>query len=180
MRTGFYPRCDLIKMPLHGGGIALGHDHGRAGATGGTDGAEYEGRLSALILGHRWPGYLVLLTNPSLVPPPDLCRRANLKAWPGSAPACRGSIFLKAFEACRQFDRAHRLQRPAHCRRGYREAQFKAVPTHQTRRVPVQTPVHRRERTVLKVFGLVLRGRPPLSPPIPAHCRQSVPPAPRH
>lgn len=100
MRTGFYLRCDLIKMPLHGGGIALGHDHGRAGDTGGTDGAEYEGRLSALILGHRWPGYIVLLPNPSLIPPPDLCRRADLRARPGSAPACRGSIFLKAFKAC--------------------------------------------------------------------------------
>ncbi|MDA9975650.1 hypothetical protein N9F34_02345 [Alphaproteobacteria bacterium] len=43
MRTGCYLRCDLIEMPSHGGGIASGHDHGRAGTTGGTDGAEYEG-----------------------------------------------------------------------------------------------------------------------------------------
>jgi hypothetical protein len=69
MRTGCYLRCDLIEMPLHGGGIASGNDHGRAGATGGTDGAECECRLGALIPGRRWLGYLVLLTNPGLILP---------------------------------------------------------------------------------------------------------------
>ena len=69
MRTGCYLRCDLIEMPLHGGGIAPGNDHGRAGATGGTDGAEYECRLGALIPGRQWLGYLVLLINPGLILP---------------------------------------------------------------------------------------------------------------
>ena len=56
-------------MPLHGGGIASGHDHGRAGATGGTDGAEYECQLGALIPGRQWLAYLVLLTNSDLILP---------------------------------------------------------------------------------------------------------------
>jgi hypothetical protein len=41
MRTRCYLRCDLIELPSHGGGIASGHDHGRAVSTVGTDGAEY-------------------------------------------------------------------------------------------------------------------------------------------
>ena len=62
MRIGCYLRCDLNAMPLHGEDIASGHDHGRASAAGGTNGAEYEGRLGALIFRRQWPGYLVLLT----------------------------------------------------------------------------------------------------------------------
>ncbi|MDA9975717.1 hypothetical protein N9F34_02680 [Alphaproteobacteria bacterium] len=66
-------------MPLHSGGIASEHDHGRASAAGGTDGTEYEGLLGAFIFGRQWLGYLVLLANPGLILPPDLYRRADWK-----------------------------------------------------------------------------------------------------
>lgn len=77
MRNVCYLSCDLIETRLHGGSIASGPDAGRAGATAGIDGAEYAGRLDALILGRPTPGYFVLLTNPGFVLPPDLCRRAD-------------------------------------------------------------------------------------------------------
>ena len=67
MRTEGYLRCNLIETPLHGSGIASRHDHGCVDAMGGTDSAEYAGRLGALIIRRRWQAYLVLLTNPGLI-----------------------------------------------------------------------------------------------------------------
>ena len=94
MRTGCYLRCDLIEVPLHSGGIASGHGHDRA--AGGTDGAEYEGQLGALIFGRQWPGYLVLLTNPDLILPPDLYRRTDWERGLDQRQRVGEAFFLKA------------------------------------------------------------------------------------
>ena len=79
---GMGVRChlkrDFIKMPLHGLGVAARQNEGRADATFGTDGAEYIGRLCALVLGGSGPASpccpspreFGFLTNPCFVLPP--------------------------------------------------------------------------------------------------------------
>ena len=79
VRPWRYLDRDLIEMPLHGLGVAARQDEGRADAPGGTDGAEYPGRLRALINARSgptspWrpaPGGFGFLTDPSFVLPPD-------------------------------------------------------------------------------------------------------------
>ena len=120
MRAGRDLGGDLVEVPLHGGGVATGHDHGRAGATGRTDRAEYIGRLGALILRRRGPGApacptpgdLGLLTNPVrsayaappgprsalTILPPDLYRRADRERGLDHRQRV-GETFLKASSA---------------------------------------------------------------------------------
>lgn len=107
MRAGCDLCGDLVEMPLHGGDIASWHDHGRAGAARRTDGAEYVGRLGALILGRRGSGAppsppsgdLGLLTNPGFILPPDLYRRADRERGLDQRQRA-GETFSKASSAC--------------------------------------------------------------------------------
>ena len=76
----FHLGRDFIQMPLHGLGVAVGQNEGRADATLWTDGAKDIDRLRALVLGRPgsgspWcptPGDLVFLTDPCFVLPPQL------------------------------------------------------------------------------------------------------------
>jgi len=75
----FHLERDFFQMPLHGLGVAVGQNEGRAGAALRTDGAKDIDRLRALVLGRPgpgspWcptPGDLVLLADPRLVLPPE-------------------------------------------------------------------------------------------------------------
>jgi hypothetical protein len=90
------PAIAISSRCQYSDGIASEHDHGRASAAGGTDGAEYEGRLDALIFGRQWPGYLVLLTNPDLILPPDLYRRTDWERGLDQRQRVGEAFFLKA------------------------------------------------------------------------------------
>ncbi len=103
VRPWRYLDHDLIEMPLHGLGVAARQDEGRADAPGGTDGAEYPGRLGALVQGRSGPGSsfrpaprdLGFLSNPGFVLPPDLYRGVERER---GADFCQfgGEVFLKS------------------------------------------------------------------------------------
>ena len=93
---------DFIQMPLHGLGIAVGQNEGRADTTLGTDGPEDPGRLCALILGGSGPGSpdgpspreFGFLANPRLVLPPKLYRGVDRECGPDFRQL-DGKVFLK-------------------------------------------------------------------------------------
>lgn len=79
MRVPCDALADLVEVKLHRLGIGERQGQRRAGAPGGTDGAEQIGRVVALIGGQARPcafpgpdpGLPVLLTDPGLVLEPD-------------------------------------------------------------------------------------------------------------
>ncbi len=94
---------DFIQMPLHGLGIAVGQNEGRADATLGTDGTKDIDRLRALVPGRpgpgsSWrpaPGDLILLADSRFVLPPELYLGIGRER--GSDRLQRGGeVFLKS------------------------------------------------------------------------------------
>src|SRR3546814_1953595 len=81
---------DLLEVHAHRLAVAAGHDDAGGFTFGGTDRAEQPRRGASLILGCRGPraalrpapGELGLLTDASLVLPPQLYRRSSREAPP--------------------------------------------------------------------------------------------------
>src|SRR6202035_4119340 len=108
--TGRDLGADLLKMPVHGLGVGVGHDHGRPNRAGGADGAEYVGGDMAVVADHAGPradrrpdvGVTAFLAYAGLVLKPDF-ERAALCGLRKRGPDQIGEVFLKAASASRSF-----------------------------------------------------------------------------
>jgi hypothetical protein len=103
MRAGLDRGADLVKVGLHGGGVAPGHDEACAFSVGRADCSQDIGPLRALVVRRAGPcptpgpatGDLVLLPDARLILEPDFYFdvRSNLVA-----DRCQvgGQVFLNA------------------------------------------------------------------------------------
>ena len=99
-------RRDFVEMPLHGLGVAAWQNEGGTDTARGTDGAEYIGRLGALILRRTGPssppcpapGEIGLLTNAGFILEPNLYWRIGRQGL-ADLRHTGGEVFLKSSSA---------------------------------------------------------------------------------